>query len=184
MLGVTADARATWLIDPKHSLVEFTARHIMIATVKGRFTSVSGVVRADENDITRSSVYVEIDAASIDTNEPQRDRHLRSADFLDVERYPSLTFQSTDIEQIDPNHLLVRGDLTIRGVTKPVDLHTTINGRGKDPAGLEVAAFSARTEINRRDFGLTWNLTLETGGVLVGDTVVITLELEVIRQGG
>jgi polyisoprenoid-binding protein YceI len=171
-----------WQIDPAHTLIEFAVKHMMFTTVKGRFGGVHGIIVEDAADPSRSSVEVEIDAASIDTREEKRDAHLRSPDFLDVQTYPTITFQSSRVERAGQDRLRVIGELTIHGTTREVVLDTTINGRGTTPFGLEVAGFTAETTINRRDFGLTWNVALETGGVLVGDTVKILLEVEAVKQ--
>lgn len=178
----TAPATTTWELDPAHTLVEFSAKHMMITTVKGRFTEVSGTIHADEKDPSRSSVEATIKAASIDTRTEQRDQHLRSADFLDVEKYPKITFKSTRVEAVDKDHFRVIGDLTIRGTTRPVTLDTTFEGRGKDPWGGERAGFSATTKIDRREFGLTWNQALEAGGVLVGNEIKISIEVQAVKK--
>jgi polyisoprenoid-binding protein YceI len=171
-----------WDIDPKHTLVEFGVKHMMFTTVKGRFTGVRGTINcADEADASRASVEAEIDAASVNTGEEQRDVHLRSAEFLDAERYPTMTFKSTRVERQDAERLRVLGDLTIRGVTHEVVLETTFNGMGKNPRGQEVAGFTAETTINRKDFGLTWNAALESGGLLVGDKLEILIEVQAVR---
>ena len=171
-----------WQIDPAHTLVEFAVKHMMFATVKGRFGGVRGTIVEDAADPSRSSVEVEIEAASIDTRDEKRDAHLRSPDFLDVESYPTITFKSSRVEHAGRDRLRVVGDLTIHGTTREVVLDTTINGRGTTPFGQEVAGFTAETTINRRDFGLNWNVALEAGGVLVGDTVKILLEVEALKQ--
>ena len=171
-----------WQIDPAHTVIEFAVKHMMFATVKGRFGGVHGTIVEDTADPSRSSVEVEIDAASIDTREEKRDAHLRSPDFLDVQSYPTITFTSSRVEHAGQDRLRVIGDLTIHGTTREVVLDTTINGRGTNPFGLEVAGFTAETTINRRDFGLTWNMALEAGGVLVGDTVKVLLEVEAVKQ--
>ena len=181
-MTVNADRRTVWQIDPKHTLVEFAVTYLTFTTVKGHFDGVSGTIRADGDDPASASVEVEIDAASLDTREGPRDTHLRSADFLDVERYPTITFSSSRAEAIDASHLLIHGDLTIRGTTRPVALDTELKGRGRNPEGLDVVGLAARTEINRHDFGLNWNQPLETGGLLVGDSVAIQLEIQAIRQ--
>lgn len=170
-----------WNIDPSHSNVEFGVRHLMISTVKGRFTEVTGSVMADPADPSQGQVGITIGVGSIDTREPQRDAHLRSADFFDVENFPSMTFRSTRIEG-QPDRFTVSGDLTIRGVSRPVVLDVIAEGRGQDPWGGERAGFSATTKIKRSDFGLTWNQALETGGVVVGDEVKISLDIELVRQ--
>ena len=172
-----------WEIDPKHTLVEFGVKHMMFTTVKGRFTGLRGTINcADEADAARASVEAEIDAASVDTGEEQRDAHLRSAEFLDAERHPTMTFNSTGVERLDSERLRVVGDLTIRGVTREVALETTFNGMGKNPYGQEVAGFTAETTINRKEFGLTWNAALESGGLLVGDKLEILIEVQAIRK--
>jgi polyisoprenoid-binding protein YceI len=171
----------TWKIDPAHSQIEFSVRHMMITTVKGRFAGVEGTVRLDEGNPSAAEVDVRIDAASIDTREAQRDAHLRSADFFDVERFPHLTFIATRGLERHGTDLKLAGDLTIHGVTRPVVLDVTEEGRGKDPWGAERIGFSATTKIKRSDFGLTWNQALETGGVLVSDDVKISLDLELVK---
>jgi polyisoprenoid-binding protein YceI len=180
--ATAASEVTTWRIDPVHTHVEFAVRHLMVATVKGRFAEVEGTVTLDETDPANSSVDVRIAAASVDTREPQRDAHLRSADFLDAERHPSLTFKSRRIEPRENGEFTAYGDLTIRGVTREVALEGEHLGTNRSPYGFQVAGFSARTRINRKDYGLNWNAALETGGVLVGDEVRINLEVEAIRQ--
>jgi polyisoprenoid-binding protein YceI len=174
--------RTAWAIDPSHTLVELAVRHMMIANVKGRFTDVSGTIETDGDDPTTARIDVTIAAASIDTREEKRDAHLKSADFLDVESFPEITFRSTNVDRTGQDTLEARGDLTIHGVTKPVVLLITENGRGRDPWGGERAGFSATAQISRKDFGLEWNVALETGGVLVGDKVRISIETEVVKQ--
>lgn len=174
-------ARTTWKIDPVHSHIEFSVKHLMITTVKGRFTGVDGTVSIDQDDLSKSDVEVRIDASTIDTREPQRDAHLRSADFLDADKFPALTFTSTRVSEHKGSRFTLAGKLTIRGVTRDVVLNVTDEGRGRDPWGGERAGFSAVTKINRKDFGLTWNQQLETGGVLVGDEVTIHLELQLLK---
>jgi polyisoprenoid-binding protein YceI len=171
----------TWTLDPAHSLVEFGAKHMMFTTVKGRFTGVSGTIIDVADDPTQSSVEVEIDAASITTGDPQRDGHLKSADFLDVGNFPKLTFRSRRIEGTRERFQVI-GDLTIRGTTRKVSLDAQFQGSGTNPWGKTVAGFTAQTEINRKDFGLTWNVALETGGVLVSDRIKITLEVQAVKQ--
>ena len=167
----------SWQIDTAHSQVGFSVRHMMISNVRGRFEKVTGTVNFDENNPAASSVSVEIDVASINTREPQRDGHLRSADFLNVEAFPQLTFESTKVEVVDENHGLITGDLTIRGVTRPVVLEVEYAGQSQMWGGTS-AGFEATAKINRKDWGLTWNQTLESGGILVGDEVKISIELE------
>jgi polyisoprenoid-binding protein YceI len=171
----------TWNIDNSHTLAEFSVRHLMISTVKGRFGEVSGKVVADDADPSRAQIEATINVASIDTREAQRDAHLRSADFFDAENFPTLTFRSTRIEKAGDD-FKVTGDLTIRGTTREVVLDVTSEGRVKDPWGGERAGYSAKTKIKRSDFGLTWNMALETGGVVVGDEIKIALEVELVKQ--
>ena len=171
----------TWQIDPQHSSAQFGVTHLMISTVRGEFHGVKGTVVLDDQDITKSTVNVTIDATSVDTREPDRDKHLKSPDFLDVAKYPFLTFKSTKVEQVSPGELKVTGDLTIRGVTRQVVLN--VDGPKapiKDPWGLQRSAVSATTKINRQDFGVSWNQTLDSGGVVVSDDVRITLDVEMI----
>jgi polyisoprenoid-binding protein YceI len=178
----TSATTTTWQIDPAHTLTEFSVRHMMITTVRGRFGAVTGTIQLDEEDPTRSTADVSIDAATIDTRVAQRDAHLRSADFLDSETYPSITFRTTTIERKGENRYQVTGDLTIRGVTKPVVLDVTEGGRAKSPWGQTVIGFRATTKIDRRDYGLKWNQALETGGVLVGNEVQIAIEVEAVQE--
>lgn len=172
-----------WKIDSAHSQVTFSVRHMMISTARGRFGEVNGTVEFDEATPANSSVNVQIDAASIDTRDAQRDQHLRSADFLDVANYPTMTFVSKRVEKIDSNHGRIIGDLTIRGVTHEVVLETEYAGQAKSPWGTTSAGFSAKTAISRKEWGLEWNAALETGGVLVGDQVNIDIDLEIVKEG-
>lgn len=171
-----------WQIDPPHSHVEFSVRHMMISKVRGRFERFEGAIEGDEANLAASRVDVKIDAASITTRDDQRDAHLRSPDFLNVEQYPYITFVSTAVEQIDTTRARLHGDLTIRDVTRPVVLDVEYAGQAKSPWGTTSAGFSAETKINRKDFGLTWNVALETGGVLVGEEITIGIELELVQQ--
>jgi polyisoprenoid-binding protein YceI len=177
---VAQQGLTTWSIDPAHTHVEFAVRHMMLTTVKGRFTDVRGTVRSHDSDPAKREVDVTIGVASIDTREAQRDAHLRSADFLDAEQFPTITFKSRRIT--DGNSFRLVGDLTIRGVTREVVLDVTSEGRAKDPWGGERAGFTATTKIKRSEFGLTWNQALETGGVLVGDEVKISIDAELLKQ--
>lgn len=178
---MTSPRAATLTIDPAHSLVEFSAKHMMITTVKGRLPEVRGSITLDEATPARSTVEVEIGAASVDTRVEQRDKHLRSADFLDVERFPAIRFASRLVEGDVGGSFKVTGDLTIRDVTREVTLDATFEGSGRDPWGNEKLSYSAATKIDRRDFGLTWNAALETGGVLVSNEVKISLEIQAVR---
>ncbi len=177
------DRKRTWQLDPAHSTIEFSVKHMMFTTVRGRFKSFSGAVQVDEQNPNNSQVEVTIDAASIDTGVADRDAHLRTGDFLDVEQYPSITFRSTRVEgayQKEGDRFRVTGDLEIRGQSIPVTLDATFEGLGKDPWGKQRAGFAARTEIDRRDWGLRWNQALETGGILVGNTVKIEAEAQAV----
>ncbi|MBI4410274.1 MAG: polyisoprenoid-binding protein [Gemmatimonadetes bacterium] len=178
----TAAVRTTWQIDPAHTEAGFAVRHLMVSTVKGRFAGVTGRIVLDEANPAQSSVEVTIAAASIDTREEKRDAHLRSADFFDAEKYPALTFRSRRVEPAGEGRFRVVGDLTIKGVTREVVLRVEDGGRAQDPWGGERIGYSAETKIDRRDFGLTWNQALETGGVVVGNEVRILLEVEAVRQ--
>lgn len=172
----------TWDIDPVHSSVEFSVRHAMVATVKGRFNSFSGAIEVAE-DVGRSRAEATIDAGSIDTRNEDRDTHLRSPDFLDVERFPTITFTTTGVEPgAAEGEYRVHGDLTIRGVTRGVVLDVAFNGTSTDPFGNLRAGLEASTTISRKDFGLTWNAPLETGGVLVGDRVKINLDISAVKR--
>jgi polyisoprenoid-binding protein YceI len=170
-----------WNIDAAHSGISFSIRHMVVSKVRGRFTRFAGAVSLDEGDLARSSVEATVDASSIDTGTAQRDAHLRSADFFDVEQFPELRFRSRRIEALDGDGYRVVGDLTIRGVTREVTLDAEYAGRGKDPWGNERVAFAAKTAIDRKDFGLGWNQVLEAGGVLVGDRVDIELDVQVVK---
>jgi polyisoprenoid-binding protein YceI len=171
----------TWTIDPSHSLAEFSVRHMMFTTVKGRFTDIRGAIVENADDLSASSVEVTIDAASVTTADPQRDAHLRSADFFDVETYPTLTFTSTRIEG-SPEAFTLTGMLTLHGQAREATFNVESTGRGVNPFGKHVAGYSAETTINRKDYGLNWNVALETGGVLVSDSIKISLEIQAVRQ--
>jgi polyisoprenoid-binding protein YceI len=170
-----------WDIDVGHSAIHFWARHMVISKVHGRFARWSGAIALDPQDLTRSSVEVRIDAASIDTQVADRDAHLRSPDFLDVAKHPEITFVSRRVEN-GGDGLRIVGELTLHGVTREVTLQAEFAGTGKDPWGNERAGFSARATLDRRDYGLVWNAALETGGVLVGEKVELTIELEAVKQ--
>jgi polyisoprenoid-binding protein YceI len=173
---------ATWNIDPEHSNIGFKVRHLMVSNVRGSFEKHTGVVYIDDKDITRSKVEVTIDTASINTNVQKRDEHLRSADFFDVAKYPTMTFVSKKVAKAGKDKLSVTGDLTLHGVTRQVVLNVEgLTGESKDPWGNIRRGATATTTISRKDYGLVWNKALETGGVAVGDEVVITLEIEMIK---
>lgn len=176
----------TWTIDPSHSSVEFSVKHLMITTVKGRFAGVEGTVTTGEAGSAEWVADVKIDVASIDTRSEQRDEHLRSGDFFDVASHPQITFRSRKVEgsfSSPGNEFTVVGDLTIRGVTREVELKVEFEGEGVDPWGGQRKSFSARTKVDRRDYDLNWNQALETGGVLVGNDVTITLDVQLVKQG-
>lgn len=176
-------AVANWEIDPVHSVVGFKVRHLMVSNVAGKFTKFSGTIALDDADITKASVSVSIDAASINTEVAERDNHLRSPDFFDAAKFPSLTFRSTKVEKgATADAFKVTGDLTIHGVTKPVTLEVEKSQAVQDPWGNTRMGYSTRTRISRKDYGLTWNKTLEAGGVVVGDEVAIDLEVEAVKQ--
>jgi polyisoprenoid-binding protein YceI len=169
-----------WEFDLVHSSINFWVRHLMVSKVHGRFGKWSGSLAFDEKDPSTASVEVTIDAGTIETKEAQRDEHLRSADFLDAKNHPSITFKSTSVAKVSSGNYKVAGNLTIRGTQRPVTLDVEYAGRQKDPWGGERVGFSARTSIDRRDFALTWNKTIETGGVVVGDKVEIQIEIEAV----
>jgi polyisoprenoid-binding protein YceI len=172
---------STWKIDKAHSHAEFKVKHMMISNVKGQFSGIDGLLTLDEHNVTQSGVDASIDVSSVATGDLQRDAHLKSADFFDVEKFPQLTFKSTQVSGGD-GELKVTGDLTIHGVTRKVIF--TVEGPtapAKDPWGNTRIGLSATTRINRKDYGLSWNAVLETGGILVGDDVTITLDVQLIR---
>jgi polyisoprenoid-binding protein YceI len=172
----------TWNIDPAHSGAEFKVKHMMISNVKGKFSGLSGVLKLDETNYTRSTVEASIPVSTVNTGDEKRDGHLVSADFFDAEKFPAMTFKSTRIESVGGGDYEVTGDLTIHGVTKPVVLKLEdVSEPSKDPWGNHRIGLSGTTRINRKDFDLGWNAALETGGVLVGEEVTITLDVEFIK---
>jgi polyisoprenoid-binding protein YceI len=183
-VSVPQTPTSTWNIDPVHSVVEFKVKHMMVSNVKGHFSKVSGTLTYDERTPENSSVEATIDVASLETRDAQRDAHLKSAEFLDVEKFPNITFKSTSVKSSGGGRGSVEGDLTIHGVTRKVVL--SVEGPtepGKDPWGNTRVGASATTKISRKDYGLTWNAALETGGVLVGDEVTITLDVQFVKAG-
>jgi len=173
----------TWNLDPAHSVAEFKVKHMMIANVKGRFTALTGTLSLDESNIADSHFEATIQAASIDTGEAQRDAHLKSADFFDVEKFPTLTLKSTRVTPKGEGEVAAEGDLTIHGVTRKVVFNEEgPTASAKDPWGNTRIGLSATTKISRKDFGLTWNAALETGGFLVGDDVNISLEVQFVKS--
>lgn len=171
-------ALTKWALDPSHSSVDFSVKHMMFATVKGSFNEYSATIEADPNDLTTANIEFNVVLGSVDTNSEDRDNHLRSADFFDVENHPTMTFKATNIVKTDDNEYDVTGDLTLHGVTNSETFAVTFGGSGKDPWGNEKAGFSVEGKIKRSDYGLTWNAALETGGVLVGDQIKISLEIQ------
>lgn len=175
-------ATSLWNLDPVHSVAEFKVKHMMISYVKGQFSGISGTLVLDEADITQSRVEASLDAATVNTGNSQRDEHLRSADFFEVEKHPALSFRSTGIRRTGPQQLAVSGNLTMRGVTRPVVFEVDgPSAPGQDPWGNTRLGLSATARINRKEFGLTWNAALETGGILVGEEVTITLEVQFVK---
>jgi polyisoprenoid-binding protein YceI len=170
-----------WKIDPVHTHVSFSVKHMMVTTVRGKFGSYRGTVRLDPKDFTRSSFEGEIDVASIDTGNADRDNHLRTNDFFDAANHPKITFKSTAIEPKSEGEYLVRGDITIRGVTRPIALDVEYHGTSKSPYGQTQAGVSVTGSLNRKDFGVNFNAPLETGGVVVGEKVKLELDVEVIQ---
>ncbi len=184
VLSLPAGAAASdWKIDPAHSSAQFSVRHMAISTVRGAFSKVNGVIALDDKDITKSTVDVTIDVTTVDTREPGRDNDLRSDKFFDVAHFPTMTFKSKKVEQLSPGKLKVTGDLTIRGTTKEVVLDVEgPTAPVKDPWGNQRAAATATAKVNRQDFGVKWNATMDNGGVVVGDDVNITIDVEMIKQ--
>lgn len=170
-----------WSIDAAHSGINFSVRHMVVSRVRGRFARYSGAIQLDDDDISRSGAEVTIDAASIETGTPQRDEHLRSADFFDVEKFPEIQFRSRRIEAIAGDRYRMIGELTVRDVTREVSLDVEFGGRAKDPWGNERIGFVAKAALDRKDFGLEWNQILDAGGVLVGDRVDIELDVQAVK---
>jgi len=181
-VATPAVAVTTWNIDSVHSSAQFKVKHMMISNVKGEFTTITGILKYDTENVANSYVEASIDATTISTRDAQRDAHLKGADFFDVEKYPALTFKSTRVSRKSDEELTVAGDLTIHGVTRSVVFEVEgPSAPTKDPWGNTRVGLSATTRINRKDFGLTWNAALETGGILVGEDVSITLDVQFIR---
>ena len=171
-----------WQIDPAHPHIQFSIRHLMISKVRGSFDRFTGTIEFDEEHPSASTIEIEIDASSINTKEEQRDGHLKSPDFLDVENYPVITFKSVHVHQIDDHSGHVHGELTVRDVTKEVTLNVEYAGTAQNPWGMTVAGFSASTTIDRREWDIHWNQALETGGFLVGDKLNVDIEIELVQQ--
>jgi polyisoprenoid-binding protein YceI len=178
----TETQTTTWAIDSAHTQAEFAVKHMMFTTVKGHFSDITGQIVLNENDWTKSSVSATIPVSTVTTNDAKRDAHLKSPDFFDSENNPNITFKSTKIEKGRGDDFKVSGNLSIRGVTLPVVLDATFNGQGQTPFGTTIASFSATTKINRKDYNISFNVPLEGGGVLVGDEIKISIEVEAIKQ--
>jgi polyisoprenoid-binding protein YceI len=181
LIAPETETQTRWKIDPSHTNVEFSAKHLMITTVRGRISDVEGTIVADEQNPANSKVEVTLKAATLDTRIEQRDQHLRSADFLDVENFPNITFQSKRIEG-GREEFKLYGDLTIRGTTKEIVLDVTFEGKQKDPWGGERVGFTARGKLDRREFGLTWNQALETGGVMVSNDIRVSIDVQAVKE--
>jgi polyisoprenoid-binding protein YceI len=181
IMATTDTLTGTWVLDTTHTRLGFSAKHAMVTTVRGQFNDFAGSLTLDGDDPSKSSAEVTIQAASFSSGVEGRDTHVRSADFLDVENYPTLTFRSTSVRSDGDDFVLV-GDLTVRGTTRPVEIEVEIEGQDKDPFGNERVGFSGETTISRKDFGLTWNVALDSGGLLVSDKVKITLDVSAIKQ--
>ncbi len=182
LLFSTPSFAANYKIDADHSTVGFKVKHLAISSVTGKFTSFEGNFNFEPNQVAESKAQAKISAVSVNTEQKKRDDHLRNPDFLNATKFPEITFKTTKVEPISPTEFKATGDLSIAGVTKSVTLDVQYGGAAKDPWGNERAAFSAVTKINRKDFGLTWNKVLETGGLLVGDDIAINIEIEAVKQ--
>ena len=180
---ITESLTGTYDLDPAHSRLGFVARHAMVTKVRGQFREFAGTLHLDEADPSSSTAEVTIQVASLTTAQEQRDEHLRGADFFDVERYPTITFRSTAAERLGADTYRLTGDLTIRGVTRPVSIDFEHTGSAVDPFGNHRTGFEGRTQVNRKDWGLTWNVALETGGILVSDKVSLELDVSAVRGG-
>ncbi|MBT2615176.1 MULTISPECIES: YceI family protein [unclassified Bacillus (in: firmicutes)] len=174
--------KTNWIVDPTHSAIEFSVKHMMIAKVKGSFNKFEASILANPSDLTTAEIDFTVDVASIDTRNADRDNHLRSADFFDVEKNPTLTFKSTKIVKTDEDEYDVTGNVTLNGVTQEETFSITFEGQGKDPWGNEKAGFSGKGKVKRSDYGLTYNAALETGGVLIGDQITLTIEIEAAKE--
>jgi len=182
LVGKCAIAQSTWTIDGSHSDVSFNVSHLVVSEVTGKFKKFEGEVKAKSDDFTDAEITFTIDAASINTEDEKRDGHLRSADFFDVANYPTITFKSKSFKKVVGNNYKLVGDLTMHGVTKPVELDVVFKGTAKSPWGQTVGAFKLSGAVNRTDFGLKWNKTLDNGGLLVGETVNLTANIEVVKK--
>lgn len=184
MSTTVTSAVRTYSVDASHSRLGFIVRHMGFSKVRGSFEGFTGAVRLDPSDLTTLEAEAAVEADTITTNEPKRDAHLRSADFFEVETYPTITFESTGVKDVDGDRFTLVGDFTMHGVTRPIELTGVVVGQGKDPWGGTRISIEARTKINRKDFGLNWNAVLEAGGVLVSESVEIELEIQAVEQEG
>ena len=182
MAELDASMSGEWRFDPEHTRVGFSAKHAMITTVRGAFNDVEGIIQLDADNLSASTVTVRLQATSVDTRNEKRDAHLRSPDFFDVETYPEIVFTSSTIDEVEENNFMVVGDLTIRDTTKQVAIPIVLLGVSRDPMGNLRAGFEATRRLNRRDYGLEWNLPLDTGGVLVSEKVTLEFEVSAIRS--
>ena len=174
--------KTKWTVDPTHSAIEFSVKHMMIAKVKGSFNKFDANISADPADLTTAEIDFTVDLASIDTRNNDRDNHLRSADFFDVEKNPTLTFKATNVQKTDEDTYAITGDVTLNGVTREETFDITFEGQGKDPWGTEKAGFSGKGKVKRSDYGLTYNAALETGGVLIGDQITLSIDIEAAKE--
>ncbi|AOP53642.1 YceI family protein [Brevibacterium aurantiacum] len=172
----------TWVIDPAHTRLGFSSRHAMVSRIRGAFNTVEGKVVVDAEDLSKTEVTITIDVDSVDTRTPDRDAHLRSADFFDVENYPTITFKSTGVDEVEEGSYIVNGDLTIRDITRPVSVPLELLGIDHDQTGALRAGFEGKRRIDRRDWGVTWNTTLDSGGLLVSDKITLEFELSLIKE--
>jgi len=182
MTATTQAQTTTWALDPAHTQAEFAVKHMVFTTVKGHFSDITGEIKFNEGDWSKSSVNVTMPVSTVTTKDEKRDAHLKSPDFFDSENNPNITFTSTKVEKGRGDDFKVYGDLSIRGVTKPVVLDATFNGQGPTPFGTTIISFSASTKINRKDYNVSFNMPLEGGGVLVGEEIKISIEVEAIKQ--
>ena len=181
-LAAPAFAQSSWEIDPAHSNVQFGVRHLMISTVRGKFTKFTATAAGDEKDAAHASVQASVDVASIDTGDEKRDAHLKTPDFFDAEKFPTITFKSTKVEAAGDRRYKLHGDLTMHGVTKPVVLDVEATPEVKGMRGETRAGARATTKINRKDFGISWSKSMDGGGVVVGDEVEVTIDVEAVKK--
>ena len=181
-MSAQSELTGTWSIDPTHSRVGFSSRHAMVTKVRGAFNDVSGTAQLDAEDMSRSQVRVVLQVASVDTRSPQRDAHLRSADFFDAQQHPTIEFDSTAVDEVDENQFIVTGELTIRGVTRTISVPLELLGVDTDPFGQLRAGLEGSRRIDRKDWGVSWNTPLDSGGVLVSDKITLEFELSLVKE--